>query len=236
MDGFERTPATARESAMYDHDRGASFEPLTPNPQPTVPPAADRSADTTLTTTFSAPSPAPGPRRRSRSGGTAAILGAALLSAILAAGGTAALVAGPLRTVQATPGTSAGAPVGVTTATGANPSPGATTDLPAVVAAVRNSVVTITSQGVSARGLVDIPSTGVGSGIVLTANGYILTNKHVVTGSQTLSVELADGEQFDATVVTESPHATAHAPTANRAAIEGEGHGYWVRKTITVVR
>jgi S1-C subfamily serine protease len=192
---------------MYDHDRGASFEPLTPNPQPTIPPVADASPETTLTTTFSAPSPAPAPapRRRSRSGGTSAILGAALLSAILAAGGTAALVAGPLRTAQATPAASAGAPAGVTTATGANPSPGATTDLPTVVAAVRNSVVTITSQGVSARGLVDIPSTGVGSGIVLTANGYILTNKHVVTGSQTLSVELADGEQFDATVVTESP-------------------------------
>jgi serine protease Do len=51
---------------------------------------------------------------------------------------------------------------------------------------------------------VQIPSTGVGSGIVLTANGYILTNKHVVAGSQSLSVELADGRQFDATVVKES--------------------------------
>ena len=191
---------------MYDHDRGASFEPLTPNPQPSVPPAADGPADTTLTTTFSpTPAPAPARRARPRSGGAAAIVVAAVLSAVLAAGGTAALVAGPLRTSQATPAASAGAPAGVTTATGTNPGPSATTDLPAVVAAVRNSVVTITSQGVSARGLVDIPSTGVGSGIVLTANGYILTNKHVVTGSQSLSVELADGEQFDATVVTESP-------------------------------
>jgi putative serine protease PepD len=168
---------------MYDHDRGASFEPLTPNPQPTLPPTAYGSADTTLTTTFSAPSPAPAPKRRSRTGGTAAILGAALLSAILAAGGTAALVAGPLRTAQATPTASDGAPAGVTAATGSNPGPSATTDLPAVVAAVRNSVVTITSQGVSARGLVDIPSTGVGSGIVLTGNGYIQTNKHVVTAA-----------------------------------------------------
>jgi serine protease Do len=206
MDEFERTPVTARESAMYDHDRGASFEPLTPNPQQSVPPAADGPADTTLTTTFSpAPAPAPARRARPRSGGAVAIVVAALLSAVLAAGGTAALVAGPLRTSQATPAASAGAPAGVTTATGTNPGPSATTDLPAVVAAVRDSVVTITSQGVSARGLVDIPSTGVGSGIVLTANGYILTNKHVVTGSQSLSVELADGEQFDATVVTESP-------------------------------
>jgi S1-C subfamily serine protease len=208
MDESERTPATSRESAMYEHDRGASFEPLTPNQPPGVPPAADSTTDTTLTTTFSAaPAPGPAPTRRapSRSGGAAAIVVAAVLSAVLAAGGTAALVAGPLRTAQATPAASAGAPAGVTTATGTNPGPIATTDLPTVVAAVRNSVVTITSQGVSARGLVDIPSTGVGSGIVLTANGYILTNKHVVAGSQTLSVELADGEQFDATVVTVSP-------------------------------
>ena len=85
------------------------------------------------------------------------------------------------------------------------------TDLPAVVAAVRDSVVTITSEGVSARGLVDIPSTGVGSGIVLTADGYILTNKHVVSGSQSLSVELADGEQFPATIVTESRTRTSRS-------------------------
>jgi serine protease Do len=70
-----------------------------------------------------------------------------------------------------------------------------------VVAAVRDSVVTITSEGLSSRGLRSIPSTGVGSGVVLTSNGYILTNRHVVQGSQSLSVELADGRQFDATAV-----------------------------------
>ena len=70
-----------------------------------------------------------------------------------------------------------------------------------MVAAVRDSVVTITSEGVSSRGLLTIPSTGVGSGIVLTSNGYILTNRHVVQGSQSLTVELADGRQFTATVV-----------------------------------
>ena len=74
-----------------------------------------------------------------------------------------------------------------------------------MVAAVRNSVVTITSEGFSSRGPAAIPSTGVGSGVVLTANGYILTNKHVVAGSQSLSVELADGRQFPATIVKESP-------------------------------
>jgi serine protease Do len=76
-------------------------------------------------------------------------------------------------------------------------------DLTDVVASVRDSVVTITSEGVSSRGLgfQQIPSTGVGSGIVLTADGYILTNRHVVEDSESLTVELADGRQFDASIV-----------------------------------
>src|SRR4029077_17874516 len=76
--------------------------------------------------------------------------------------------------------------------------------LPTGVGAVRNSVVTITEQGFSSRGFQQIPSTGVGSGIVLTADGYILTNRHVVAGSQSLTVELADGEQFPGTIVKQS--------------------------------
>jgi len=194
---------------MYDHDRGATFEPLTPTAPPIVPPAPDTTtatpitSTTPITTTAPATAPATG-RGRSRDRGVAAILGAAIMSAVLAAGGTAALVTGPLGgTAQATPAAST-AP-GRAVVSGANTGATATTDLPAVVAAVRDSVVTITSEGVSSRGLMAIPSTGVGSGIVLTANGYILTNKHVVAGSQSLSVELADGEQFPARIVTESP-------------------------------
>ncbi len=79
-----------------------------------------------------------------------------------------------------------------------------TADLTDVVAAVRDSVVTITSEGFSSRGFNQIPSTGVGSGIVLTGNGYILTNRHVVENSQALTVELADGRQFDADVISTS--------------------------------
>ena len=86
----------------------------------------------------------------------------------------------------------------------ATPPPAQPADLPAVVAAVRDSVVTITSEGASGRRFSQIPSTGVGSGIVLTSDGYILTNRHVIEGSQAITVELADGRQFDATLVQES--------------------------------
>jgi putative serine protease PepD len=77
-------------------------------------------------------------------------------------------------------------------------------DLTAVVAAARLSVVTITTQASGALSPFSVPTAGVGSGIVLTADGYILTNRHVVQGSGSLTVELADGRQFDGTVVTVS--------------------------------
>jgi len=44
-----------------------------------------------------------------------------------------------------------------------------------------------------------------GSGVVLTANGDILTNNHVVAGSRELTVTLQDGSELPATVVGSSP-------------------------------
>jgi len=76
-----------------------------------------------------------------------------------------------------------------------------TEDITAVVAAARKSVVTITSNGVSSNGPFSVPTTGVGSGLILTANGYILTNRHVVEGSRTLSVTFMDGRELPATIV-----------------------------------
>ena len=168
-----------------------------------------------LTTAAIEPAPATpptGPATPTSRGATArrpgrliSIFAASILSATLAAGGTALLVTGPLAqgpAATATPSASAGA---VTAA--ADPDRAAlveTADLTDVVAAVRDSVVTITSEGFSSRGFNQIPSTGVGSGIVLTTDGYILTNRHVVEGSQALTVELADGSQYDATVVAVS--------------------------------
>jgi serine protease Do len=129
--------------------------------------------------------------------GIAAIV---LLSATLAAGGTAALVAGPLR--PATTTAPAAAPAVAAAAASANVAPAP--ELTAVVAAVRDSVVTISSEGFSSRGFAQIPSSGVGSGVILTADGYILTNRHVVSGSQSLTVELDDQRTFPATIVKES--------------------------------
>ena len=119
------------------------------------------------------------------------ILAVSLLSAVMASGGTAAIIqSGLLAAPSAAPTTNA---VNVTSLAPAAASSGDPSgDITAVVAIARPSVVTITASGVS---------TGVGSGIVLTADGYILTNRHVVQDSQTLSVKLSDGRQLPATLV-----------------------------------
>ncbi|HEX5147971.1 MAG TPA: trypsin-like peptidase domain-containing protein [Candidatus Limnocylindrales bacterium] len=156
-----------------------------------------------------APTPTIAPPPRHATGGARAgrlgtIVAASLLSAVLAAGGTAALVTGPLAPTTGS-GAASATPGAVTAVAGSGAiDTSELADLTDVVAAVRDSVVTITSEGYSSRGFAQIPSTGVGSGIVLTSDGYILTNRHVTEGSRSLTVELADGRQFDAMVVKES--------------------------------
>src|SRR4051794_1918242 len=47
--------------------------------------------------------------------------------------------------------------------------------------------------------------TGLGSGVIFDNQGDILTNNHVVDGASSLSVQLADGTQVDATLVGRDP-------------------------------
>lgn len=42
---------------------------------------------------------------------------------------------------------------------------------------------------------------GIGSGVIYTSNGYIITNNHVVAGAQTIMVTLATGEDIQASLV-----------------------------------
>jgi S1-C subfamily serine protease len=77
-------------------------------------------------------------------------------------------------------------------------------DITDVVASAKDSVVTLTSELGATRGPFGGTATGVGSGIVLTADGYTLTNRHVVEGSTSLKATLVDGSEYPATVVTMS--------------------------------
>lgn len=44
-------------------------------------------------------------------------------------------------------------------------------------------------------------TSGAGSGVILSEDGYILTNAHVISGADTITVELHDGTTYKATVV-----------------------------------
>src|SRR5688572_26606648 len=134
---------------------------------------------------------------RSGRGGLATLLAASLLSAVLASTGT-------VLALRATGGLDRPAPVlaGPTgTTVGASNRPitesSATID---VAAAVSPAVVRITTGGDVDTSTGIIPETGVGSGVIYDGAGWILTNRHVVEGSDSLAVELNDGRVLDGTV------------------------------------
>jgi S1-C subfamily serine protease len=73
--------------------------------------------------------------------------------------------------------------------------------VPAVVAAVRPSVVTILTRGVPPSGAQHGSPAGSGSGFILDDKGYILTNNHLVEGVKSLVVGLSTGRLTPGRVV-----------------------------------
>jgi serine protease Do len=71
-----------------------------------------------------------------------------------------------------------------------------------MIAQAQKSVVTITTGSASNDAFGRGSSGGVGSGIILSADGLILTNAHVVAGGGSLTVQLQDGRQLPGTVVS----------------------------------
>ena len=91
---------------------------------------------------------------------------------------------------------------------------GAETASPAVV------TITVDSTARAGFGPYSVPVTGVGSGFVFDAAGLILTNHHVIVGSNKITVTLQDGSELPGTVVADdSQHDLAVVKVDAKAAL-----------------
>jgi S1-C subfamily serine protease len=135
------------------------------------------------------------PKRERRGSVIGPVLAASLLSAVLASGGTVAVLdqAGAFdRPAVAQP--TAGATSAGTTQPIRIDESSAVIDAAARVSPAVVRITTESTQNVDVFG--QVPSTGVGSGVIYDASGWIVTNRHVVADSNSLTVELKDGRQF----------------------------------------
>lgn len=85
--------------------------------------------------------------------------------------------------------------------TGADDAPLRELPVPAVVAKVRPSVVTVLTRGALPGGSQHGAHPGSGSGVILDAGGYILTNNHLVQGVTSVVVGLSTGRLTPGRVV-----------------------------------
>ncbi|MGW6409511.1 S1C family serine protease [Streptomyces vinaceus] len=134
-----------------------------------------------------APAPAEGPAHAARAKRPVALLAAVALAAAVIGGGTAAgvqqLLAGQERSGGGINGT--------------NVSQSSTGTVAGVAEQVSPSVVRIDTRTGSGQ--------GTGSGVVVTADGEIVTNNHVVDGATEIQVTMSDGKKYTAKTVGTDP-------------------------------
>lgn len=78
----------------------------------------------------------------------------------------------------------------------------ATNDISKIAESASPSVVAITTETVQ-RGtfMKEAVSQGAGSGVIITEDGYIITNHHVVNGASNIKVTLSNNKEYDATLI-----------------------------------
>lgn len=78
---------------------------------------------------------------------------------------------------------------------------GATDTAATVVAKVADTVVEIYTETLTSSWYGQYVTSGAGSGVIVSPEGHIVTNHHVVDGARTITVRLTDGAEYTATVV-----------------------------------
>jgi len=179
-------------------------DPTQPTWSPEAWQAAQSAPSAGYVQTAPAVAPAPAPARDRRGGLVALVLAAALLAGGLASGGTYLALSASGALDQQAPAATGTAPIAATTVDQRTVTLDEQSAIIGAAAAVNPAVVTISvSSGSSGGSQFDpnqLPTAGVGSGILFDSAGWILTNHHVVEGANTITVVLQDGRQFDGKV------------------------------------
>ncbi|MEO8228316.1 MAG: trypsin-like peptidase domain-containing protein [Chloroflexota bacterium] len=190
----DAAPETQPDPAVFspqpdrvDRDRIAWERPVQPTPEAWFEPTA-----ASATATMASPT-----SRRRTSGVLGQVLAAAVIAAILASGGTyfTLRASGALDRPAAT----ATVPGGQTTSAAQPVKIDESSAIIDVAARVSPAVVRIVST-TNPNNIDPTATEGIGSGIIYDKNGWILTNRHVVSGGGKLTVELKDGRRFDGTI------------------------------------
>ena len=162
----------------------ASYSEVTP-PTPPVPPTPDSE---------------PAAPRRHHTGTAKRVARAVLSLALCAAVGFGGGYAGASFARSSNPIILQTAPAPDSTDAAATASSG--TPATSIAAKVLPSVVEVTTEQVSMNAFIgQYVESGAGSGVILTEDGYIITNNHVVSGASTITVTTSDGTQYPATLI-----------------------------------
>ena len=173
-------------------------------PRPTPEHWFDPASTEAAASGWTRPAPAPVPAGEGNRGGSrflGLVVAVSLISATLASAGTYGLLraSGSIDRPAATPA----AAVQGQTVTASQPAVDEQSAITIAAANVSPAIVTITESGASGSPndpFGQVPTTGIGSGVIFDSNGWIVTNKHVVSGSTQLEVALQDGRQFSGTI------------------------------------
>ena len=182
-------PLAARDDLVVGARAGSTSVALPPSPPWHGEP--DPLVGAAATSAILAPEPAVTPRRH--------LVLTTVLSVLLAAAVAVGAVAvlgddDPPEITSGTPVTSPGGP-------NLTIDPGEGLDIISLLAKAQPSVVTIETNTTSLAGVFG----GAGSGVVLTEDGLILTNAHVIEGAETITVRMFDGTSRTADLVGSFP-------------------------------
>ncbi|MER5888343.1 trypsin-like peptidase domain-containing protein [Streptomyces sp. NPDC001941] len=181
--GEHGAPATAPGGSYPPPPPYEPAQPYAAGPGTTVWPSGHQVPATA--TLPAAPAPAPDRRRAKR---PVALLAAVAIAAAVVGGGASALV------TELT-GKNDGSSAGGVSGTGISQSDKGT--VTGIARGVSPSIVEINATSGSGK--------STGSGVIITGDGEIITNNHVVSGASQIKVRTSDGKTYDAKVVGTDP-------------------------------